>query len=45
MTVLIDSWAWIEYFKGTEAGERARPYLQSGEEIIVSAVNYSALRS
>ena len=41
MTVLIDSWAWIEYFKGTQYGERARKYIESGEEILVSAINVS----
>ena len=26
---VIDSYAWIEYFRGTEAGSHARPYIES----------------
>ncbi len=26
---VIDSYAWIEYFRGTEAGSRVRPYAES----------------
>lgn len=39
MTVLIDSWAWIEYFKGTRSGARVRTYIEGDEDAIVSAVN------
>lgn len=39
MTVLIDSWAWIEYFKGTPFGQKARDYIESGDEIIISSMN------
>jgi predicted nucleic acid-binding protein len=27
---LIDSYAWIEYFRGSEAGEKAREYIEGG---------------
>jgi PIN domain nuclease of toxin-antitoxin system len=30
-SVIVDSWAWVEYLKGTEAGEKVRRYLESGE--------------
>ncbi|MEE8358563.1 MAG: type II toxin-antitoxin system VapC family toxin [Candidatus Hydrothermarchaeales archaeon] len=39
MTVLIDSWAWIEYFRGSEKGKTVVPIIESDEEIIVSAIN------
>ncbi len=39
MTVLIDSWAWIEYFRGTAQGQKARRYIEGNEEIIVSSAN------
>ena len=44
MTVLIDSWAWIEYFKGTASGEKARSYIEGGEKVIVSAINVAEVR-
>ena len=39
MIVLIDSWAWIEYFKGSKAGEKARKYIEGKEKAIISAIN------
>lgn len=40
MTVLVDSWAWIEYFKGTCAGERVKELLENSQDkVIVSTVN------
>ena len=40
MTVLVDSWAWIEYFKGTQAGEKVKELLENSQDkIIVSTVN------
>jgi len=40
MTVLVDSWAWIEYFKGSTAGEKVKEFIEySQDKIIVSAVN------
>lgn len=40
MTVLVDSWAWIEYFKGTLAGEKVKELLENSQDkIIVSTVN------
>ncbi len=39
MTVLIDSWAWIEYFKGSKAGAKARKVIDNDEEAIISAIN------
>ncbi len=40
MTVLIDSWAWIEYFKGSKHGGEAKKLIEDSEErAIVSAIN------
>lgn len=40
MTVLIDSWAWIEYFKGSTAGEKVKELLENSQDkVIVSAIN------
>ncbi len=40
---VIDSWAWIEYFKGSTPGKRAKEYIESGEEVLVSAINVSEI--
>lgn len=39
MTVLIDSSAWIEYFRGGDAGETVAEHLEGDEEIVISAIN------
>lgn len=40
MTVLIDSWAWIEYFKGSRTGEEAKRVIEdSDERAVISAIN------
>ena len=39
LTVLVDSWAWIEYFKGSEAGKKAKQIIESGQQILVSTIN------
>ncbi|MBI3033541.1 type II toxin-antitoxin system VapC family toxin [Candidatus Woesearchaeota archaeon] len=43
MTVLVDSWAWIEYFKGSPNGEKAKKFIDSDEEIIVSSINIAEI--
>ena len=39
MTVLIDSWAWIEYFRGSKSGEKVRKYIEGKEKAIISTIN------
>jgi predicted nucleic acid-binding protein len=39
MTVLIDSWAWIEYWKGGKSSKAAAEYIDGEEEAYVSAIN------
>ena len=43
MTVLVDSWAWIEYFKGTPAAQKAKEIIESNEQMFVSAINVSEI--
>ena len=43
MTVLIDSWAWIEYFKGSQHGTKAKEIIESGQKIILSTINVSEI--
>ena len=38
MKYVIDSYAWIEYFMGTEAGEKAKPIIESSEEKITPTI-------
>lgn len=39
MTVLIDSWTWIEYWKGGKNAQAASKYIESDEDAFVSTVN------
>lgn len=39
MTVLIDSWTWIEYWKGGKLANAAASYIEGDEESIVSTIN------
>ncbi|HEC92188.1 MAG TPA: type II toxin-antitoxin system VapC family toxin [Candidatus Atribacteria bacterium] len=39
LTVLIDSWAWIEYFRGSKSGEKVKKYIEGKEKAIISAIN------
>jgi predicted nucleic acid-binding protein len=43
MTVLIDSWAWIEYWKGGELAKEAARYIEGTEESIVSTINVAEI--
>jgi predicted nucleic acid-binding protein len=40
---VIDSYAWVEYFSGTESGKRARPYVE-GDSAATSALTLAELR-
>lgn len=43
MTVLVDSWAWIEYFKGSSAGIKAKEIIESGDKLLLSTINVSEI--
>jgi hypothetical protein len=32
MTVLVDSWAWIEYFKGSAAGGKVKELIENSQD-------------
>jgi predicted nucleic acid-binding protein len=38
MKYVIDSYAWIEYFIGTKAGEKAKPIIEGTEEKITPTI-------
>ena len=33
---VIDSYAWVEYFRGSEAGQKAKEYIEGGESATAS---------
>lgn len=39
MTVLIDSWAWIEYWKGGPRSQDAAVVIEGDDEAVVSSIN------
>lgn len=39
MTVLLDSWCWIEYFDGTKAGKKVSEYIKGEDTIFISVIN------
>jgi len=39
LTVLIDSWTWIEYWRGGVHSERAAEHIEGSETAVLSAVN------
>jgi len=43
MTVLIDSWVWIEYWKGGRLAKKAAEYIDGDEESIVSVINVAEI--
>ena len=43
MTVLVDSWAWIEYFKGTHLAAKAKEIIESSQKILLSTINASEI--
>lgn len=40
---VIDSYAWIEYFRGTDAGRRAKNYIE-GREAAMSGISVAELK-
>ena len=35
---MIDTFAWVEYFAGTSRGEKAKPFIESGDAVTPSVV-------
>jgi predicted nucleic acid-binding protein len=40
---VIDSYAWIEYFRGTQSGQKVRPYVE-GDRAATSALTIAELK-
>jgi len=40
---LVDSWAWIEYFKGSSLATKAREIIESSQKILLSTINASEI--
>ena len=43
MTVLVDSWAWIEYWSGGPHADQAGLHIEGEEEAIVSTINLAEI--
>jgi predicted nucleic acid-binding protein len=43
--LVVDSWAWVEYFDGSKAGKRVEAALRSAEEVWTSAVSIAEIVS
>jgi predicted nucleic acid-binding protein len=44
LIVLIDSWAWVEFFAGTEIGEKVKFYVMNeDQEIVISSINLAEI--
>lgn len=43
MAVLVDSWAWIEYFKGSDLAAQAKEIIESSQKILLSTINASEI--
>ena len=39
MTVLLDSWCWIEYFNGTKTGKKIEEYIKGDNTLFISVIN------
>lgn len=42
---IVDSWAWVEYLRGTEAGKRVKEELGLGSEILTHVLTLAELTS
>ena len=43
MTVLLDSWTWIEYWRGSKNADKVGSYIESSEEAIISSINLAEI--
>ncbi len=41
MTVLLDSWCWVEYFNGTKLGKKVEEYIDGDGKLFISVINLS----
>lgn len=41
---MIDSWAWIEFYAGSEAGEKVKVYvMDDDQDVIISTINLAEI--
>lgn len=45
MSITFDSWAWIEYFAGSELGNSVRRYIESEEQIYTPSISFMEIKS
>lgn len=45
MSITFDSWAWIEYFAGTEKGRKPGEYIESEEQIYTPSVCFMEVKA
>ena len=43
MTVLIDSWSWIEYWKGSRHADRAARHIEGSDTAVMSTINLAEI--
>src|SRR5207247_5011133 len=43
LTVLIDSWSWIEYWKGSRYAEKAAEYIEGSDTAVLSTVKLAEI--
>jgi len=43
LTVLLDSWTWIEYWRGSKNADKVGSYIESSEEAIISSINLAEI--
>ncbi len=43
MTVLIDSWAWIEYWRGGSRSKKAAEHVEGSEPAVASTINLTEI--
>jgi len=43
LIVLVDSWAWIEYLKGSLAGEKAKKIIENNNRLLIATINVSEI--
>lgn len=42
---VVDSWAWVEYLRGSKAGQLVKKELDSGNELLTNAMSLAELTS
>jgi len=43
LIVLVDSWAWIEYLKGSPPGKKAQEIIEGKNQVIIASINLAEI--